>query len=615
MSTAAYLLLENPPARKAARGVLVLSGYGVRLAVERGHLIVEDGVAASRRRARFARIGSGISRVVVIGHSGSVTLEALRWLYETGAAFVQLDHDGRVVTVGGAAPLDDVRVRRGQALATLDGTGLEAARALLVRKVEGQGTILSRLEEINDAKAIVAWGLQALCEAPSIAELRLIESRCAAAYWRAWESVPIRFAGPAAKHVPAHWRTFGARSSALTSTPRTAVTPGNALLNYLYAVLEAEARIAALAVGCDPGLGVIHVDSRSRDSFACDLMEPVRPVVDAYVLDMLRGRTFLSSDFFERRDGNCRLMPALAEPLATTALEWGRQVAPIAEDIAALLQRSATHARGIVPRSRTPLTGRNRSRRRPGRVVKVHRATASLNDVPLPNRCRECGTDLGSRKRKFCEACEPAVARRHLAVLAALSRERAGRDGRSSDAARIKHRSNAARQNQLIATWKAAHERRPEPATFQGQFAVRLQSVPVATMAQATGLSRVFCSRVRKGSAVPHPRHWPAFETLLKNVDGDAGAADHDYGVDPKCFARDIVPHLRLLGVSGIREATGHSLSYSRRILRGDNVPHKRHWLALLRLIQTHGDMSSQGIAIADKSGVAGLRVSATEAE
>jgi hypothetical protein len=36
-------------------------------------------------------------------------------------------------------------------------------------------------------------------------------------------------------------------------------------------------------LGLDPGLGVLHRDRPNRDSLACDLMEPVRPLVDAYL--------------------------------------------------------------------------------------------------------------------------------------------------------------------------------------------------------------------------------------------------------------------------------------------------------------------------------------------
>jgi CRISPR/Cas system-associated endonuclease Cas1 len=59
------------------------------------------------------------------------------------------------------------------------------------------------------------------------------------------------------------------------------------MLNYLYALLESEARLALAALGLDPGIGVLHNDTRTRDSLACDLMEPVRPQVDAYLLDWL----------------------------------------------------------------------------------------------------------------------------------------------------------------------------------------------------------------------------------------------------------------------------------------------------------------------------------------
>ena len=52
------------------QGVLLLVGYGLRIAVERGHLCVEDGVGKSRRSARFPRPTRDLRRLVVLGHSG-----------------------------------------------------------------------------------------------------------------------------------------------------------------------------------------------------------------------------------------------------------------------------------------------------------------------------------------------------------------------------------------------------------------------------------------------------------------------------------------------------------------------------------------------------------------
>jgi len=85
--------------------------------------------------------------------------------------------------------------------------------------------------------------------------------------------------------VPDHWRNFGSCISPLTGSPRLAANPPNAILNYLYALLEAEARGAASAMGLDASLGVLHSDTPHRDSLALDLLEPARAQVDSYVID------------------------------------------------------------------------------------------------------------------------------------------------------------------------------------------------------------------------------------------------------------------------------------------------------------------------------------------
>ena len=116
--------------------------------------------------------------------------------------------------------------------------------------------------------------------------------------------------------------------SETTGSPRLAVNPPNAMLNYLYAVLESESRLAAAALGLDPGIGVLHVDTPARDSLACDLMEVVRPQVDAFLLDWITRETLKREWFLEQGDGNCRLMAQLAIKLSETAPTWGRAIGP-----------------------------------------------------------------------------------------------------------------------------------------------------------------------------------------------------------------------------------------------------------------------------------------------
>lgn len=312
-------------------GVLVAHGYGVKVAVERRHLIVEDGVGDERHRRRFAKPTARLKRFVLLGHTGFITLEALRWLKDVGAAFVQIDADGQVVVASGPVGLDDARLRRAQALAVTNGAAINMARELVRRKMQGQLSMLERLPSGHELAAVIRQKLEAVDSAPDITRIRVVESAAALAYWQAWEKVAVRFVRRDESRVPDHWRIFGSRSSPLANGPRQAVNPANVILNYLFGILEGEARIAALAMGLDPGLGVLHADQGARDSLALDLMEPVRPEVDAYVLDFLQTRVFRASDFFETRQGVCRVLPPLTHEIAETATQWAQRVAPVAE--------------------------------------------------------------------------------------------------------------------------------------------------------------------------------------------------------------------------------------------------------------------------------------------
>ena len=75
-------------------GVVTLFGYGIQVRVDRGHLILEDGIGADRRYARFPRVGHGLQRLIMIGADGMVSLSALRWLADQNASFLMLDRAG-----------------------------------------------------------------------------------------------------------------------------------------------------------------------------------------------------------------------------------------------------------------------------------------------------------------------------------------------------------------------------------------------------------------------------------------------------------------------------------------------------------------------------------------
>src|SRR5438309_11621989 len=106
-------------------GVITLFGYGIQVRVDRGHLLIEDGIGVERRRFRFPRVGHGLKRLVVIGSDGMISLAALRWLADQDAAFVMLDRDGSVLATTGPVRPSDAKLRRAQGMAAESGAGLE----------------------------------------------------------------------------------------------------------------------------------------------------------------------------------------------------------------------------------------------------------------------------------------------------------------------------------------------------------------------------------------------------------------------------------------------------------------------------------------------------------
>ena len=90
----------------------------------------------------------------------------------------------------------------------------------------------------------------------------------------------------------------------------------NALLNYGYAVLESQVRIAIAEVGLDPTLGYLHICQPGRQALVYDLMEPYRPQVDRKVLAFVRSQTFTPRDFVIDAKGVCRLHSELARAFA-----------------------------------------------------------------------------------------------------------------------------------------------------------------------------------------------------------------------------------------------------------------------------------------------------------
>ena len=476
---------ENP-------AVCVADGFGVRVTTSSGRLKVTDGIGRQRRERYYSRATHGLARVVAMATSGYFTFDALRWLEGAGIGLVVLDPMfGGVVTASTRVANDDARLRRAQALALGTDTGLDIARYLTQVKLAGQAQIAStELGTAQVALSISDLGTE-VADSASLEEVRQLEATAANLYWSAWSKAELSFVKKDLPRVPDNWAVFeGRRSSFTVGSARNATDPINALLNYLYRLVEAEGHLATLAVGLDPGLGILHADVKGRASFVLDLMEAARPVAERHVLRLLRERPLRWRDFHEDEHGVVTVLPPLTHRLAEAMPAFGVALAPVVERVSRMLAAASPYD-VVTPTVLTREKHRAAARRRTARAPSTGNAgqgpgpsvsgleprskrrqrprLESEPALPLPV-CKACGLVLGREpngRRDRGGYCSRCLSQRRAELGATLPEasgvrnrafaERTGTPPSHSPEAQERRRRAFAEQKAEEENWEAQH--------------------------------------------------------------------------------------------------------------------------------------------------------------
>jgi CRISP-associated protein Cas1 len=204
---------------------------------------------------------------------------------------------------------------------------MEFSISKITQKIENSISTLEksirRTEAWNKAMEIAYSTLTQLDEMrpKTISQLRALEANAAAAYFRAWKGMPIKWRGISKRPIPETWQQIGQRTSPFHLAGNcNAAHPVNAMLNYANAVLQSRIQINVVAEGYDPTIGIMHEARDGSSALIFDLMEPERPAIDRKVLEFIIGHVFDPADFVIRLDGVCRLNPEMARVVAQMAV-------------------------------------------------------------------------------------------------------------------------------------------------------------------------------------------------------------------------------------------------------------------------------------------------------
>jgi CRISP-associated protein Cas1 len=309
-----------------SKHALVLCGQGASLRVEASTLLIRNGFTHyPQQREEFRYFRGDLdrpARIILLDGSGSISFDVLDWLAEQEIPLIRISWTGDLVTVAGAGySADPKKVEWQRKMRADPAARLNFSCGLIGRKIDNSIETLTAVIPASENRDRAISKLQAELdglsrgEARNIDHLRGIEGSAGKAYFSAWHGVPLKWGRNKRRPIPSDWTQIGTRSSALaekTSKNRNATHPLNAMLNYAYAVLEAQVRIQTVAEGYDPTIGIMHHDYRGGPAFVLDKMEPLRPIFDRAILAFALSHELHPADFVLRSDGVCRLNPQLS---------------------------------------------------------------------------------------------------------------------------------------------------------------------------------------------------------------------------------------------------------------------------------------------------------------
>jgi hypothetical protein len=269
----------------------------------------------------------------------------------------------------------------------------------------------------------------------------------------------------------------------------------------------------------------MHADQMHRDSLSADLMEPIRPLVDAYAIRLLTSRPFAARDFFETSVGACRVTAPLTHELAETSRHWGRLVGRVAEDLAESLEGSKTRSFGTP----TPISGRKRAEGHPAGPAPTRKASLAKRRA-----CSWCGSPaLPGRQTCSSECADRGLGQIHEQFAARSSermRQFAGRSDHPGLTPEANRKRSEKRRVQRAAelAWDKEQPQPVDRERFVREVAPMLSGVSARALARVTGLSVSHCVKVKKGERVPHLRLWGMLAQIgTQAVDRDVEKSSH----------------------------------------------------------------------------------------
>ena len=300
---------------------LLIIGFGTSINVDKRKLIITNRLKDTRLEFFPHKISH--DGIIIDGHTGNITFEAMRWLSKHNINLTLLNWNGQLLANVMPEQPKSGKLRVKQYQKYLDSEArFEIALKIVQTKVEQSLNLLEELSRFYESVDIAKIRKSAEKEdlflldimkksekqaiSKSIKQLMTYEGRIAGIYL---EDITRIF------HELYPEFNFTGRKNKSNSRNYNASDEINALLNYGYAILESEIRKAINSIGLDYSIGFLHEINQSRTPLVYDVQELFRWLIDISVIQLLEDKILKKSDFIITENYHTRLGENVAKLL------------------------------------------------------------------------------------------------------------------------------------------------------------------------------------------------------------------------------------------------------------------------------------------------------------
>lgn len=336
-SPARRIIVSDPDAQ-----VVHLATPGARASTRSGQMLVD------KRGERLSEVPLDLVQGVVVHGNIDLSSGLLRELLWRNVMVVWCSGTGRLYGWAQSSYGPNGASRVQQHVASAEGR-LGFAREFVSAKVTNQATQVRRAGVSTDVVDRLRVLQRMALRAERWQDLIGIEGEAASLYFAVWPQL--------LKPRERDSWVWSGRSG------RPASDPINALLNYGYALLTADAIRALVACGLDPHAGFLHSSGRNKPALALDLIEEFRaPIVDSVVQTVINNGEIKQEQFSERlgtwrMDDKARkalisayerrMSTEFRHPIFDYSVTWRRALEVQARQILGVLDGSQSHYRGV----------------------------------------------------------------------------------------------------------------------------------------------------------------------------------------------------------------------------------------------------------------------------